>query len=147
MILNHDELIEKLKAHVDADEVQRAMEEDGSLGLEDLATKHLGMCDFDEDTQQFYLKPDPGSPIIKDFIWFCEASDVAMPFKAKDDEEAFRVVLACRLRDCKIDPTKATAEEVANQVGWMNKHDKIIEINGKPFVIEPFAGDIPEVVE
>lgn len=66
MILSHDELIEKLKeAGVDQDEINTRHEEEGSLGLEDLATEHLGYCDYDDLVEHFYLKPKNTKEKIK----------------------------------------------------------------------------------
>lgn len=55
-LYNHDELKALLISAGVSEETISAEENEGSLGLEDLATKHLGACDYIEDQEQFHLK-------------------------------------------------------------------------------------------
>ena len=60
-LYSHDELKGLLKdASVSDAAIHEAQENEGSLGLEDLANVHLGMCDYIDTDEEFYLQKRQG---------------------------------------------------------------------------------------
>jgi len=69
-------------------------------------------------------------PGIQKYVWITEAG--AFLFEAKDEDDAFRRVMAHRLVAAGYqDPNKAPIDEVREQMSWFYKDDQLHQIDGE----------------
>lgn len=72
------------------------------------------------------------------FIWVSDGEARGTVY-AENEEQAIRKVIAIRIRHC-----EQTAEEA---IGWFSENDMVIHINDEVTEIEPYEGDISDLVD
>jgi hypothetical protein len=85
-----------------------------------------------------------GEGDVKQFVWLSGGAPVL--FEARDEEEAFRRVLAARLSVHCSDVKNPSREILQSCVNWSAQEDTIVEVNrvNRVDLSEVFEGEVPE---
>jgi hypothetical protein len=88
--------------------------------------------------------------MAKLFVWTCESG--AVTFHAKDEDEAFRKVIAFRMKLTTAAEgfhqglAATEAEKLEEALHWFHKDDQLVEAKSSEDLewIDPYKGEIPE---
>ena len=83
------------------------------------------------------LNLPPGQSL---FIWYNGES--VTPILAKDLDEAYRKVIANRLKFVEGDTDEDKLEEA---IRWFERNDQLFEVNTEPLTDAPYVGELPEL--